>query len=55
MKKTLERIDDTVFRSLDKSQELGAVGGITGGPTRILTDFGGRPDVIIDVRIDPNF
>ena len=56
MKKSLEQIGNTMFRELDHNEELGAVGGFTGGPTRIVTDLNPtHPDIILDFRVDPNF
>jgi hypothetical protein len=55
MKKKLETIDSTMFRSLNKSEELAMVGGSsTTGPTLILTgpDLS-NPDRIIDFKVDP--
>ncbi|HKV42503.1 MAG TPA: hypothetical protein VJX67_25100 [Blastocatellia bacterium] len=53
MKKKLERIDDTKFRSLDNVETLGAVGGATFTNSHIQTLFHGEPtDLILDLRID---
>lgn len=53
MTKNLEQIGNAMFRPLGRNEELGAVGGLTGGATRIHTSHLGFPDLILDFRVDP--